>query len=93
MHSTLPRSISAPGQTVAEMKSFIEFVPQLVLVDELFPTFFCFSSCSVLVSYSSAYAIGVANIPAIIGADKSSKLSKYDFRFSVVCMWEAIRYK
>ena len=41
----------------------IEFDPQLVLVDAPLPIFFCFSSCSVLVSDSSAYAIGVDKNP------------------------------
>ena len=49
----------------------IEFDPQLVLVDSPLPTLLCFSSCSVSVSLSSAYAIGVANIPAIIAGSKN----------------------
>jgi hypothetical protein len=51
----------------------IEFSAQLLLVDSPLPTFFCFISCSVFVSYSScANAIGfvVENIPVNAAAIK-----------------------
>ena len=64
--------MSAPGHSVIAIPELIEFDPQLVLVDAPLPTFFCFSSCSVLVSDSSAYAIGVANIPAIVAAARNA---------------------
>jgi hypothetical protein len=48
--------------TIAAVPVSIEFKAQLLLVDSLLPTFFCFISCSVFVSDSSPLSVANADV-------------------------------
>jgi hypothetical protein len=53
----------------------IEFTAQLLLFELPLPVFFCFTSWSVLVSLSSAYANGVANVAVNAAAIKTAAIA------------------